>query len=256
MHDRLSTKSDDVLTSFATAIDWPYEFVYAEACILPLGRYNPLEQVILQIFERFPKQPPSLKEAAERLGIMDPVFIEAILRQMVEKFILGKNNTTDPLDFAGCHINISSLQQENMSPATEMPGMEFCFDAVTSEHIPMPPEELTDSPANPVIEPDKLPARCTHIGLDKARQLIEKQQEQFMCESAGLIELTVLPERGKYLWQILPVTCFAQPDGSLKCQIEQGTELQQQWLDRLDPKHPLFQKLQSKNSDNRISITN
>ena len=256
MHEYLSTKSDNVLTSHVADIDWPYEFVHAEVSILPLGRFNSLEQAILQIFERFRDSPPPLKEVAERLGIMDSVFIEAALSHMVKKGILEKNTTDATLDFASCYININSIQQENKSPVIEKSGVEFCFDAVTYEHIPVPPEELTDSPENPVIEPDKLPARRTHLNLDKARQLVENQQEPFMSDSAGLIELTVLPERGKHLWQTLPVICFTQPDGTLQYQIEQASENQQQWLDQLDPKHPLFQRLQIKNSNQRISITN
>jgi len=256
MQEHLSINSDDALTSFAAVIDWPIEVVYAEACILPLGRYNPLEQVILQIFERFANQPPSLKEASEKLGIMDPIFLEAAIRQMVEKGILEKIDTSSILNFAVCRINTGLSHEENNTPAIEKHGVQFCFDAVTSEHIPVPPRELTDNPSNPVIEPKNLPANHIHIGLDKARYLAEKQQELFMSESAGLIELTVLPERGKYLWKTIPVMCFTQPDGSLKCQIEQGTEQQQQWLDQLDKKHPLFRRLRIKNSEKTVLITN
>jgi len=256
MHEHLSTKSEDTLTCFTAAIDWPVEMVYAEAWILPFDRYNPLEQAVLQILERFRDHLPSLKDAAEKLGIMDPVFIEAILHQMIEKGILEKTDTSSPLNFAGCRINTSFSQRENKSPAIEKHGVQFCFDAVTSEHIPVPPEAFTDCPTNPVIEPKKLPAHRTHLGLDKARQLAEKQREPFMSESAGLIELTVLPERGKYLWQTLPVTCSTQHDGSLRCQIEQESEQQQEWLDQLDTKHPLFRKLQIRNSEKRVLTTN
>jgi len=255
MHEPLSTKSDETLPCFTAAIDWPIEIVYAEACILPFGRYNPLEQAVLQIFERFTEQPPSLKDAAERLGIMDPAFIEATLHQMVEKGILERTDTAVPLDFAGCRINTGFSQGGNKSPVIEKHGVQFCFDAVTSEHIPVPPEALTDCPTNPVIEPKKLPANRTHLGLDKARQLAEIQREPFMSESAGLIELTVLPERGQYLWQTLPVTCFTQPDGSLRCQIEQASECQQEWIDRLDQKHPVFRRLQIENSEKRVLTT-
>jgi len=256
MREHLSTKSENTLACFTTAIDWPYELVYAEACIMPFGRYNPLEQALLQILDKFRDHLPSLKDTAEKLGIMDPTFIEAALRQMIEKGLLEKTDTSGPLNFANCRINTSLSQGDNKSPAIEKHGVQFCFDAVTSEHISVPPEGLTNCPTNPVIEPKKLPVNRTHLGLDKARQLAEKQNEPFMSESAGLIELTVLPERGKYLWQTLPVTCFTQPDGSLRCQIECESEQQQAWLDQLDTKHPLFQKLQIKSMKKRIPITN
>ena len=256
MHEHLLTKSDETLTCFTAAIDWPIEMVYAEACILPFGRYNPLEQAVLQIFERFREQPPPLKEAAEKLGIMDPVFIEATLYQMVEKGILQRITTSGPLNFASCRINTGISQGESKTPVIEKHGVQFCFDVVTSEHIAVPPEALTDRPANPVIELDQLPARRTHLGLEKARQLVEIRREPFMSESAGLIELTVLSERGKYLWQTLPVTCFTQPDGTLRCQIEQASERQQQWIDQIDQKHPMFRRLQIKNSEKHVLTTN
>jgi len=256
MHEHLLTNSNDTLTYINSAIDWPIELVYAEAVILPLGMYNPLEQIIIQIFEKFRDQLPPLKDVAEKLGIMDPVLIEAALRQMIEKGILQKNDTATNLDFSNCYINTSLSQGDNKSPAIEKHGVRFCFDAVTSEHIPVLPDALTDNPTNPVIKPKKLPDRRTHLGLEKARQLVENQREPFMSESAGLIELTVLPDRGKYLWQSLPVTCSTQPDGSLKYQIEQASQQQQEWLDQLDTKHTLFRKLRIKDSKKRIKITN
>lgn len=257
MHEHLLTKSNETLTCFTAVIDWPIEMVYAEACIMPFGRYNPLEQAVLQILEKFRDHLPSLNDAAEKLGIMDSVLIEAILRQMIEKGILEKTDTASPLNFSSCRINTSFSQGDNKSPAIEKHGVQFCFDAVTSEHIALPPEALTDCPANPIIEPNKLPARRTHLGLDKARQLVEIQREPFMSESAtGLIELTVLLERGKYLWQTLPVTCFTQPDGTLRCQIEQASERQQQWIDQIDQKHPVFRRLQIKNSEKHVLTTN
>ncbi len=255
MHEHSSTESDKTLTCFTAAIDWPIEIVYAEVCILPLGRYNPLEQIILQIFEQFTEQPPSLKDAAERLGIMDPAFIEATLRQMIEKGILERTDTASPVNFAGCRINRGLVQREDKSPLVEKPGVQFCFDAVTSEHIPVLPEALIDSPTNPVIESKKLPANRTHLGLDRARELAQIQREPFMSESAGLIELTVLPARGRYLWQTLPVTCFIQPDGSLQCRIEQASERRQEWIDQVDQKHPVFRRLRIKNSEKCVLTT-
>jgi len=249
MREHLLTKSENTLTGFVAAIDWPIELVYAEAFILPFGRYNPLEQVMLQIFEKFRDQLPSLKEAAEKLGIMDPAFIEATLYQMVEKGILQRITTSGSLNFSSCCINTGLSQEESKPTVIEKHVVQFCFDGVTSEHIAVPPEALTDRPANPAIEPDQLPDRRTHLGLEKARQLVEIQREPFMSESVGLIELTVLPERGKYLWQSLPVMCFTQPDDSLQCQIEQGTERQQEWIDQIDQKHPVFRRLKIKNSE-------
>ena len=254
MHEHSLTKSDNSSACFTATIDWPYELVYAEAQVLPLGKCNPLEQASLQILEEFRDQPPSLKEAADELGIMDPVFIEATLQQMVEKGILERTNTKGPLNFANCHINTGSEQAENESAVIEKHGVQFCFDVVTSEHIPVPPEAPKDCPANPVVEPSELGAKRTYLGLDKARQWAVNQQEPFMSESSRMIELTVLPDRGKYLWQSLPVTCFTDHDGSLRCRIEQAAEKQQQWLDQLDSKHPVFEKMQIQDSAKKVGM--
>ena len=240
MHEHSSIKSDD---SFTATIDWPHELVHAEAQVLPLRQYNPIEQAVLQILEEFRDRPPSLEETANELGIMEPVFIEVTLRQMVEKGILKKINASDPLNFANCCIHRGFPQEENKSLGLEKHGIQFCFDAVTSNHIPMPPEDLKDRPINPVIELNKLPAKRMHLGLEKSRQWANNQQEPFVSESARMIEITVLPDRGKYVWQSLPVTCFIEHDGSRRCRSEQATEQQQQWLDQLDPKDPLFQKM-------------
>ena len=253
MHEHSLTESDDSLTCFTTSIDWPYELVYAEAQVVPLGKYNPLEQATIHILGEFKDHPPSLEEAAKELGVMDPVFIESTLRQMVEKGILERTNTAGPLNFANCRINTGSWQAENKSPVIEKHGIQFCFDAATSEHIPKAPEAPKDCPANPVIEPNKLPAKRTHLGLEKARQWAYDQQEPFMSESSRMIEVTVLPDRGKYVWQSLSVACFTDHDGSLQRKIERATEQQQQWLDQLDIKHPLFQKIQMQDSGKRHS---
>jgi hypothetical protein len=244
MHDHSSTKSDNTLTHFTGTIDWPYEMVHAEAQFLPLRQSNPLEQVVLQILGVFRDSPPSLAEAANELGIMDPVFLEATFGQMVEKGILEKIQAAGPLDFANCKIHTDSSDENNKSPIIENQTVQFCFDAVTSNHIPMPPEDLKDRPINPVIEPNKLPAKRMHLGLEKSRQWANNQQEPFISESGRMIEITVLPDCGKYVWQSLPVTCFIEHDGSRRFRIEQATEHQRQWLDQLDSKHPLFQKMQ------------
>jgi len=256
MQERLLTKSNDSSSCFNATIDWPYELVYAELMILPLSKYNPLEQTIIQIFEKFRGQMPSLKEAAERLGIMDPVFIEAVLHQMVKKGLLEKNDNSTTLDFSNCRLNTSFSQSGNKSPAIETHGVEFCFDAVTSEHITIAPDILINRPQNPVIKPEQLPDKRTHLGLDKARQLAEKQKEPFMAESAGLIDLNVLPDRGKYFWQSMTVICFPQADGTLKCKMVQASQQQQEWLDQLDKKHFLFKKQQIKKSKKRIKVAN
>jgi len=254
MHERSLTKSDDSSVCFTGAIDWPYELVFAEAHVMPLGRYNPLAQAVLQILDEFRDSPPSLKEAAKKLGIMDPVFIVQTLGQMVEKKILEKTNGAGPLNFAGCRINTGSRQADNESAVIEKHGVQFCFDVVTSEHIPVPPEALEDCPANPVIEPNNLGAKRTHLGLDKARQWADSQQEPFMSESCRMIEIAVMPDRGKYLWQSMPVTCLTEHDGSLRLRIEQASEKQQQWLNQLDSKHPLFQKILIKNQRPAVRI--
>ena len=245
MHEHLSTKSDDFFTA---TVDWPYEMVHAVAKVQPLRQSNPLERVILQILREFRKNPPSLKEAANELGIMEPVFFEVTLGKMVEKGILEKINSAGPFDFTNCRIQPNSSGENNKSPIIENPGVRFCFDAVTSAHIPHPPASLKDHPENPVIEPNQLAAKRTHLGLDKARQWAINQQEPFMSESCRMIEITVSPEQGKYVWQPLPITCYRTNDGSLHCRSEQATEQQQQWLDRLGANDPLFQKLKIQNS--------
>jgi len=256
MQEHLLTKSNDTSTCFNATIDWLYELVYAELMILPLSKYNPLEQIIIQIMEKFRDQLPSLKEVAERLGIMDPVFIEAVLHQMIKKGLLEKNDNSTTLDFSNFRLNTSFLQSDNKSPAIETHGVQFCFDKVTSEHITVPPDTLISRPENPIIKPEQLPDKRTHLGLDKARQLAEKQKEPFMAESARLIDLNVLPDRGKYLWQSMTVICFPQADGTLKCKMVQASQQQQEWLDQLDTKHSLFKKQQIKKSKKRIKMTN
>ncbi|MDD5459632.1 MAG: hypothetical protein PHF37_09605 [Phycisphaerae bacterium] len=242
MHDRSSTKSNDFSPCSKRHIDWPYELVHAQAWVLPLGNYNPIEQAVIQILEEFKDYPPSIKEAADELEIMDSVFIESTLRQMVEKGTLKRIDTSLSLNFANCRINTGSLKEDNKPSCLEKQSVQFCFDAITSEHIHTPPAELNDNPANPVIEPDKLAAKRTHLGLDKSRQWAGDQREPFISESARIVEMTVLPDHGKYVWQPLSITCVIKPDGSLRYQLEQATDRQQQWLDQLDKNHPLFQK--------------
>ena len=221
-----------------TTIDWPYELLYAEAHVLPDKNTNPLERILLEILQVFKEDLPTPEEAARQLGIMEPAFIAKTLQQMIEKGLLEKE-ANDPLDFAHCRITAGQSENSPNTGALEKHGVRFCVDAITLEHIPFLPFEPKEKPVQPLITPSQLPAQRQHLGLDKARQWTFDQDEPFLTESGHIADMVLLPERGRYVWQNMPVALTIEGPGHLSCQLESGTPLQQEWIDQQDLK-PLF----------------
>ncbi len=234
-----SLSTDTELKWFTTHIDWPYELVFAQAHVLPAKNINPLQRTILEIYQVFDENLPTLEQAAVQLGLVEPKFLEKTLQQMVEQGFLVKEEDA-PLNFKHCRMKTDSSEQEENSAAIEKHGVRFCIDAVTSEHIPFVYFELNDQPSHPVIAVDQLPSRRQHLGLDKARQWASDQDEPFIGQTGHVSDMTLLPERGTFSWQSMPAIVMIDDEGQLRCELETGTAAQQDWFEKQDLKQIFY----------------
>jgi hypothetical protein len=233
-------------------LDWPYETVIIEAETITSREPNPFEWAIVRILQEFEDAAPTLAEAAEELGIKDPVFLTETLGRLFESGAVEKRDAEGSLDFSNCRLTSggeSFMSQHQSGSLAERHGMEFCFDVVTGEHVIRVPKGCRHEPNNPIISIDQLPERRTNIGLDKARKLAKAQNEPFLTDQSKLIDVNVDHEQGSISWRSFEVRLVIDSQGVISCLLQGGTVSQQQWLDKLDLRHELIERLLSSSID-------
>ena len=227
-------------------LDWPFETVIVETETVTSREPNPFEWAVVRLLQEFEDEPPNLAEAAEELGIKDPVFLTETLKRLVESGAIEKQDPEGNLDFSNCRLTSAGqafLTRQQLSSLAERHGMELCFDVMTGEHITRPPRGCREKPKNPIIPVDQLPERRTNIGLDTARQLAKAQDEPFLTAESKLTDINVQHEQGSVAWRTYEIRLSLDINGTISCLLQGGTESQQQWLDQLDLRHELVEKL-------------
>jgi len=233
-------------------LDWPFETVVVEAETITSREPNPLEWAVVRILQEFQDEPPSLAEAAEELGIKDPIFLTETLGSLLESGAIEKRDTDGSLVFSNCRLTSAGeafLSSQRSSSLAERHGMEFCFDVVTGEHIVRLPKGCRSEPSNPIIPIEQLPERRTNIGLDTARKLAKTQDEPFLTAQSKLTDVSVQQEQGEIAWRSYEVRLVIDPRGIISSLLQGGTVSQQQWLDKLDLRHELIERLLSSSID-------
>lgn len=227
-------------------LDWPFETVIVETETVTSREPNPFEWAVVRILQEFEDKPPSLAEAAEELGIKDPVFLTETLKSLLKSGAIEKGDPEGNLEFSNCRLTATGhafLTRQQLSSLPERHGMELYFDIMTGEHITRPPRGRRKEPKNPVIPVDTLPDRRTNIGLDTARQLAKAQDEPFLTAQSKLTGVNVQHEQGSIAWRTYEIRLSIDVNGAISCLIQGGTESQQQWLDQLDLRHELIERL-------------
>lgn len=229
-------------------LDWPFETVVVEAETVTSREPNPLEWAVVTILQTFQEQPPNLAEAAEELGINDPVFFTETLGNLLESGAVEKRDPEGNLDFSNCRLTSAGeafMSQQQLSSLAERHGIELCFDIVTGEHLMRLPRGCRAEPKNPIIPVEQLPEPRTNIGLDTARKLAKAQDEPFLTAQSKLTNVNVQHEQGSIVWRSYEVRLSIDARGTISCMLRDGTQNQQQWLDQLDLRHEIVERLLS-----------
>jgi hypothetical protein len=201
---------------------------------------------VVSILREFTDEAPTLAEAAEKLGMKDPVFLAETLKSLSASGFIEKHGTHGELDFANSRLTEAGrafLEQGRLSSIPERHGLRLHLDLVTDEHIRQPPRHLRQEPKNPILAAEALPARRTTIGLDRARELAKDQDEPFLTPGSKITGVMVQYEEGSIIWRPCDVTIHIDSAGLIRCQLLRGTPEQQQWLEQLDLRHDAFAKL-------------
>jgi hypothetical protein len=226
--------------------DWPIEILVAEAEIAVSRQASALEWVVVRMLQEFTDEAPTLAEAAEKLGMKDPVFLAETLKSLSASGLIEKHDTHGELDLANSRLTETGqafLEQGRLSSIPERHGLRLHLDLVTDEHIRQPPRHLRHEPKNPILAAEALPARRTTIGLDRARELAKDQEEPFLTPEAKVTGVTVQHEEGSVMWRPCDATVSIDGTRVIRCQLLRSTEPQQQWLAQLDLRHDAFAKL-------------
>jgi hypothetical protein len=225
--------------------DWPIEIVVAETEVVVSREPSALEWVVVRIFQEFADPAPTLVEAAEELGLGDPVFLVETLQSLSSSGLIERTGSPGEPDFANCRLTEAGqafLEQGRPSGIPERHGLRLYLDLITGAHL-RPPRPLQAEPKNPIVPRHALPARRTTIGLDHARELAADQEEPFLTAASSIANVTVQYEEGSIGWSPCEVLVSIDQAGILRCQLLRGTEEQQQWLEQLDLRHEAFARL-------------
>ena len=223
--------------------DWPYEIVSIIAQVTSNQQQHIFEWAIVRILEAWAGELPTLEQAANELGIKDPVFLVEALERLIESGVIEHVDPGGLLELQNCRLtNLARTQDGPADSSPERHGMKVCFDALTGDHVTPVPTSTHNEPEQPVLSPKKLPALRTEIGLEISRQIAKAQEEPFLAGGARITDVEVLADEGTYTWEPLETVLAIDAVGTLRCTLTSGTENQQLWLDALDLKLPAFEQ--------------
>lgn len=231
-------QQNGVMRWFSLTLDWPIERVVVAVEVEPLREPNPLEWAILCVFDEFPEHPPTLEEITERLCIGHLGILRAVLDALVELGGLASVPPQRPPQLSACRltdIGRRMLARQSEAAVTERHGMEVLLDAVTHEYLSQTPEQFHCSPSLPVISPERLPARRTHIGMDLVRDVARMQNEPFQTAESRIINATVRRDECGVLWAPVPATLAIEATGRLRIELPRATPQQQRWINNRIP---------------------
>jgi len=222
-------------------LHWPYEVVSATAEVIASRQQHPFDWAVVQIMEQFAGSLPSLQEAADELGIKDPVFLVDALQRLIESGMAEHIDPEKPLDFENCRLtNLARAQNDGDDSSPERHGLMICFDALTGEHLPAGPVSTNVEPQQPVLEPNRLPETRTDIGLQRARELARAQDEPFLAGGGKITGVEVHADRSAYIWDPVEANILIEAQGVLQCTLPGGTENQRLWIEAAELKLPFM----------------
>jgi hypothetical protein len=230
-------------------LDWPYEVVSATANVISSRQQHPFEWAVVRILEQFADNLPSLQEAADELGIKDPVFLVDALQRLIESGMAEHVDPEKALDFGNCRLtNLAHARSDGDASSPERHGLMLCFDALTGEHLPAGAVSTNIEPQRPVLQPDRLPAPRTDIGLQRARELARAQDEPFLAGAAKITDVEVLADQNAYVWESIEASVAVDAEGVLQFALPGGTENQRLWIEGIDLKLPCLVQLMTESA--------
>ena len=97
----------------------------------------------------------------------------------------------------------------------------------------------------------ELPAKRIEIGLDRAREYAQDQDEPFLAAQSRMTGVQIDASQGSFVWQPLEALLAIDPGGTIRCELTSAGPDQQQWIDDLDFKHEIFENLFSASANAR-----
>ena len=217
-------------------LDWPVERVVVGIQVEAPRDITVLEWALLRVLEEFPDHTPTLREAADQLGIKAPVFLEETLQALIQIEAVELNVSDETPDLANCQLNDHGRQLLRVGRTgglAERHGLHLHLDAITGEHLPKV-RNLREQPARPVLDPKELPARTMEIGLDRVRKLSQLQGEPFHRGESRIRKAAVRAEDGRLAWLPIELELRIDETGLLAANLQNATKTQQRWFARRD----------------------
>lgn len=240
MPNSFSNDNNEILLH-SINIDWPCEFLSMQAEVIPIETKDMFRWAVYRILEQFSENPPTIKKAAEELGIMDPVFLTEALDEMLSEGLIEQNDPSQKLDFSNCKV-IHTESQNNTKAASETHGFSSCFDCITGEHIPDTTGVFFYEPANPLLESDRLTKR-ENIGLDIARSAARGQNEPFCNAHSRITDIRVDPDKSQFAYLPVKADIILDENGIIRCCLKGENTARQEWIEEIDFEHDFFKKV-------------
>jgi hypothetical protein len=231
-HDGLTeTESRDHLLWFTAEVDWPIEQVCLELEVGSPTELTPLEWAVLRILDDFAGAMPAMQEVVEELGVGDEIFLRETLARLLEEGAV-EQFAAEAVELASCRLTVQGqewLRHGRLKGPLERPGVLFHLDAVTGEHLPIPPDDCLPAPRVNLFPADSLPSRTTTLGLDRVRGLCQAQGEIFHQNDSRILSATVREALGSVVWLPVQLSMWVHRSGRLALAAEPGTPGRGKW---------------------------
>lgn len=212
--------------------DWPLEVVEAEVEVTTPRELNAFEWVLTSIIEAFADTEVSLEEAATQLSLGDPVLLRDSLRSLEEVRAIERAEPANDLNLRHAQLTTTGsqlLREGHLPGLIERHGVHLVLDVLTGEHFAKRPRKARRKAEKPLLKPDDLPQRIQHIGLDRIRDLCNRQNEPYHKGESRIVGVNVHVEQGHSLWEPAELSLELNKEGTVFLGIT-GSEDRQAWL--------------------------
>lgn len=175
---------------------------------------------------------PPMQEVVEELGVGGEIFLRETLARLLEEGAV-EQFAAGAVELASCRLTIQGqewLRHGRLKGPLELPGVLFHLDAVTGEHLPIPPDDCLPAPRVTLFPADSLPSRTTTLGLDRVRGLCQAQGEIFHHNDSRILSATVRDALGSIAWLPVQLSVGFHRSGKLALTAEPGTPGRGKWL--------------------------
>lgn len=209
-------------------LHWPFEEVPVALEVVTPRELTTLEWVLERTLDEFPDAPPTLAEAAEELGLADPVFLRETLRELLKLRAIEQRTRADgepekELDLSSVKLTETGrelFRVGKIEGTPEHPRMNLTFDVLTGAHVASLPKIGGGYAGSgvmpwPLLDDAELPERTASLSVDRVRTCSRERGERYQRGETRIRSAEVIARECHHFWVPLRAVLSLSANGTV-----------------------------------------